>query len=235
MARPGKRDWRQRAAFLRREALAGNLAAMAGLGLLLQEGLQDERRRAIVRPNPRAGFRLLLRAAANGDASAAFSLGYTYDVGLGTRRDERQALRWYRRAYRAGSSTAASNVATVHRDDRNLRLAFRWWKRAVVLGDGHAAVDVGYCYQYGIGTRRRVQLACRMYKAAIASKFITASGREEAMYHLAVAYIDEERHDSAFRSWSGLRRRATSPRPSPCWIRFDRRRRSSPVVAGATC
>ena len=191
MARLGKRDWQQRTALLRREALAGKVGAMADLGLLLQEGIQDERGRAIVRRNPRAGFRLLLRAAVNGDTSAAFSLGYAYDVGLGTRRDKRQALRWYHRAYRAGSSTAASNVATVHRDDRNLRLAFQWWRRAVELGDGDAAVDAGYCYQYGVGTGPSVRVACRMYKGAIASKFITASGREEAMYHLAVVYIDE--------------------------------------------
>src|SRR5439155_13639259 len=162
MARLGKRDWQQRTALLRREALAGKVGAMADLGLLLQEGIQDERGRAIVRRNPRAGFRLLLRAAVNGDTSAAFSLGYAYDVGLGTRRDKRQALRWYHRAYRAGSSTAASNVATVHRDDRNLRLAFQWWKRAVELGDGDAAVDAGYCYQYGIGTGPSIRVACRM-------------------------------------------------------------------------
>src|SRR5439155_9492924 len=193
MARLGKRDWQRRTALLRREALAGKVGAMADLGLLLQEGIQDERGRAIVRRNPRAGFRLLLRAAVNGDTSAAFSLGYAYDVGLGTRRDKRQALRWYRRACRAGRSTAALNIAIVHRDDRNLRLAFRWWRRAAELGDGDGAVDVGYCYQYGIGTRPRVRLACRMYKAALTSKIITASGREEAMYHLAVAYLDEGR------------------------------------------
>jgi len=67
---------------------------MADLGLLLQEGLQDARGRAIVRRNPRSGFRLLLRSAVNGNTSAALPLGYAYDVGLGTRRDQRQALRW---------------------------------------------------------------------------------------------------------------------------------------------
>jgi len=71
---------------------------MVDLGLLLQEGLQDARGRAIVRRNPRAGFRLLLRSAVNGNTSAALPLGYAYDVGLGTRRDKRQAFRWYHRA-----------------------------------------------------------------------------------------------------------------------------------------
>ena len=49
---------------------------------------------------------------------------------------------------------------------------------------------MGYCYQYGIGTRRNARLARRMYKRAIASTSTTDCGREEAMYHLAVAYLD---------------------------------------------
>lgn len=169
-SRPGKRGWRDRVSFLRREALAGNVAAIAELGQLLQQGIQDEHGRAIVRRNPRAGFDLLLRAAAHGDTSVAFPLGYAYDVGLGTRRDKRKALRWYRRDWRAGRRTAALNIAIIHLDDRNLRLAFRWWKRAAEMGDGDGAVDVGYCYQYGIGTRPSIGLACRMYERALASE-----------------------------------------------------------------
>src|SRR2546422_9808531 len=78
-SRLGERDWRERTTFLRREAHAGNVAAVAELGQLLQQGIQDEHGRAIVRRNPRAGFQLLLRAAANGDTSVAFPLGYAYE------------------------------------------------------------------------------------------------------------------------------------------------------------
>ena len=189
-SRLGKRAWRERATFLRRKALAGSVEALAELGQLFQHGIQDDRGHAIVRRNPRAGFDMLLRAAANGDSSVAFPLGYAYDVGLGTRPNKREALRWYDKAWRAGSSTAALNIAVIHRDDRRLRLAFRWWKRAAEAGDGDGAVDVGYCYQYAIGTRPSFGLARRMYKRALTSRAISPYGREEAMYHLALDYLD---------------------------------------------
>ena len=191
MARRLSRDaWRGRVARLRRETLRGNIGAAGELGLLLQQGMQDERGRTVVRRNAGRSFPLLARAAAAGDMSSVFPLAYAFDVGLGTRRDKRRAIRLYRRAWQQGSSAAASNIATVHRDRSNLRLAFKWWSRAAAVGDGEAAVDVGYCYQYGIGTRRNARLACEMYKRAIASTSTTDCGREEAMYHLAVAYLD---------------------------------------------
>jgi hypothetical protein len=191
--RRAARDWRRRIAGLRREVSAGDVDAMAELGQWLQHGAQDRHGHAIIRRNPRAGFRLLLRAAASRQAEVAFPLAWAYDAGLGTRRDKREALRWYRRAWRAGRSTAALNIAILHRDDRELHLAFRWWKRAAEHGDGDGAVDAGYCYQYGIGTRRSVRLAHRMYRRALASSATSAYGREEACYHLAVLHLDERR------------------------------------------
>jgi TPR repeat protein len=81
-------------------------------------------------------------------------------------------------------------LATVYRDAGKATLAFQWWKRAAELGDGDAAVDVGYCYQYGIGTRKSTAKAKRLYRRAIVSKAISRYGREEAMYHPAVQFID---------------------------------------------
>jgi len=165
---------------------------MCDLGMWLQDGLQDKRGGAIVRRNPAAAFRLYLRAAAeSGGRAGAQLLGYAYDVGVGTKPDKRLALRWYLRAAREGDSLAASNMATVYRDDSKFRLMFRWYMRAVGMGDGDAALSVGYCYQYGIGTRRNLSLACRMFRRALTSSNISEAGREEAMYHLAVSFVDD--------------------------------------------
>jgi TPR repeat protein len=164
---------------------------MCELGICLQDGLQDKRGRAIMRRNPTAGFRLFLHAAEAGDRSGAYLLGHAYDVGLGTTPNKELALRWYHQAARNGDSCASSNMAVIYRDDRKFPTAFRWWQRSVAMRDGDAAVDVGYCYQYGIGTRRNHLMARRMYRRAISSKYITEWGREEAMYHLAVAAIDD--------------------------------------------
>jgi TPR repeat protein len=158
----------------------------------LQDGLQDKRGCSIVRRNRAAAFRLYLRAVEeSGGRTGAQLLGYAYDTGVGTKPNKQLALRWYHRAARDGDSVAASNMATVYRDDRKFRLMFRWWRRAARMGDGDAAVDVGYCYQYGIGTRRNRLLARRMFRRALTSSHISESGREEAMYHLAVSFVDD--------------------------------------------
>jgi uncharacterized protein len=185
-----KRGWRDHIALLGRQADAGEVSAMTDLGLNLLEGIQDRKGRSIVRRNPRAAVTWFRKAANRGDRTAASSLGYAYDVGLGTKRNVAQAKRWYQRAARSGDSTATSNLATVYRDAGKARLAFQWWKRAADMRDGDAAVDVGYCYQYGIGTRKNAADAKRMFRRAIASRDISQYGREEAMYHLAVQFID---------------------------------------------
>ena len=49
-------------------------------------------------------------------------------------------------------------------------------KRAATMGDGDAAVDVGYCFLYGIGTRKNATTAIRQLKCAIASANISPAG-----------------------------------------------------------
>jgi TPR repeat protein len=137
-----KRGWRNHIASLRRRAETGEVLAMTDLGLNLLEGIQDRNGRSIVRRNPRAAVLWFRQAADRGDHTAASSLGYAYDVGLGTRRNVAHAVRWYRRAARSGDSGAMSNLATVYRDAGKAGLAFRWWKRAADLHDGDAALDI---------------------------------------------------------------------------------------------
>jgi TPR repeat protein len=194
-----KRGWRDHVASLRRKASAGDVSALTNLGLTFLEGIQGRNGQSIVRRNPRAAVVLLRQAAISGDAAAASSLGYAYDRGLGTTPRVKEAIRWYRRAVRGGSSIAATNLATIHRDAGNFRLAFQWWKRSEQMYDGDAAVDVGYCYQYGIGARKNAANAKRMFRRAIASRNVSQYGREEAMYHLALQFIDEGKLGLALR------------------------------------
>jgi TPR repeat protein len=188
-----KSGWRDRIASLIRRADAGEFSAMTDLGLDLMEGIQDRKGRSIVRRNPRAAVTWFRRAAKCGDPTAATSLGYAYDVGLGVARDVKQAVRWYQQAARAGDSSAMCNLATVYRDAGKFTQAFKWWGRAAAEKDGNAALDVGYCYQYGIGTTRDPAKAKRMYRIALKSPGISEYMREAAIYSLAVQLIDEGR------------------------------------------
>ena len=137
------RGWRNHIASLRRRAETGEVFAMTALGLNLLEGIQDPNGRSIVRRNPRAAVAWFRQAADRGDHTAATSLGYAYDVGLGTRRNVAHAFRWYRRAARSGDSGAMSNWVPVYRDESKAGLALQWWQRAAYLHGGFGAVDVG--------------------------------------------------------------------------------------------
>ncbi len=143
-----------------------------------------------MRRNPPYAVRLLQSTAEGGDSTTAPILAYAYDVGHGIRRDVGLAIQWYPRALRKGEFMAAANLATIYRDHGNLRFSHQWHLRATKTGDGDAAVDAGYDYLYGIGVRKDLRSARRMLQHALRSTFITQMGREEALYHLAVAEID---------------------------------------------
>jgi TPR repeat protein len=105
---------------------------------------------------------------------------------------DRLEIRRFKKQLRVGSSTAANNIAATYRKLGNARRAFHWWRRTAGPHDGDAWLEVGYCLQYGIGTRRDAAAAMRAYRKAVASDHTTESGREEAQYHLAVALVDRD-------------------------------------------
>jgi TPR repeat protein len=191
-----KPNWSRITAKLRRGVVAGDVVSIRDLGLNLAEGIQDQDSRSLVRRNPAYAVRLFRRAAERGDLWATGSLGYAYDAGNGIRRNRALALKWYRRAARMGDTGAAANIATVHRDKGELRLAHKWALRAMEMGDGDAAVTAGYGYLYGVGVRRDVRIARRLFRRALRGN-TSDFGREEALYNLALAEVD-----------SGNRRRA---------------------------
>lgn len=100
------------------------------------------------------------------------------------------AIRRLRDKLRLGDATASNNVAAAYRELGNFRRAFQWWRRTAGPHDGDAWLEVGYCLQYGIGTRRDPTAAMRAYRRAIRTYYTTEYGCEEAQYHLAVALLD---------------------------------------------
>jgi len=103
----------------------------------------------------------------------------------------RQEILRLKRELRRGSECASNNIAATYRMLGNFRRAFLWWQRTAVA-DGEAWLEVGYCLQYGIGTRREPAAAISAYRRAIRSYPATEYGREEARYHLAVAVLDRD-------------------------------------------
>jgi TPR repeat protein len=63
-----------------------------------------------------------------------------------------------------------------------------WYRRAAASGDGDALVEVGQRYYTGVGVRRDPKRAVGYFRDAITSRDISQAGRENAMFHLGVAY-----------------------------------------------
>jgi TPR repeat protein len=127
----------------------------------------------------RGAFRCLLQAASNGHAGSQLNLGNYYSSGNGIERDLEEAAKWYRRAYRNGSSAGAANLAIDLRTAGKIRGAIKWIKRAAEMNDGDAWVELARLLK----DRPRGRAAAVEYlKKAVAMSRddITDDGREEA-------------------------------------------------------
>ena len=75
--------------------------------------------------------------------------------------------------------SAASNIGTVYRDERNLKKAVEWFKRAVKLVDGDANLEIAKIYLNDMNDRKK---AVHYLKQALKAKRfdLTEGSREEA-------------------------------------------------------
>jgi TPR repeat protein len=103
----------------------------------------------------RSAFRLYLAGAKAGDTGCQLNVGNFYDAGTGVRRNRSAALYWYKRAYRRGVSSAASNIGIMRRNENNPKRALKWFQRAVRLGDDEANLEIAKHYLRNEGNRRK--------------------------------------------------------------------------------
>jgi hypothetical protein len=125
------------------------------------------------------------------------------------------AIARLRRRAVAGDSVAVSNIAAGYRILGRWRLAFRWWSRGAAAGDGSDMLEAAYCYHHGLGARRNLAAARRLYERAIQSRTISQFEHEEAMYHLAVLLLQVSRNDAARGRAKKLLRDANVDRDYP--------------------
>ena len=176
---------------LHRLARAGQARAEFEIGMRYHHGFTTDDGMLIIHANPQRAVKWYRRAAEQQYPAAQNSLGYCLDIGEGIRKNLQEALFWYKQAWRNGDPCAASNIATLYRDQGNQRRAMFWYQRAVTIShDDDALVEVGYRYYYGIGVQRNYQAAIASYQKAVTSEMITEAGKQKAMYYLGMAYFE---------------------------------------------
>jgi hypothetical protein len=125
----------------------------------------------------RQAFNLFRRSAENRDPDAQVNLAHFYSEGLGVRRSIEKALYWYRRAYRAGSAIAASNMGILLLAEGKQARAVQWFERGLRLGDDGAALELG---KHHLTVTGNVAEARRYLRRAANSKKVSEDTASEA-------------------------------------------------------
>lgn len=123
---------------------------------------------------------LLLKGAKAGNTSCQILLGnYLSDGRKGIPVDERCAIRWYKQAYKRGSSTAASNLAMHYRKHGDVDEAYRWYELAVKSGDNEAHLALAKIWLHDRGNKTK---AIKHLKAVFqgSPNDVSELGRDEA-------------------------------------------------------
>lgn len=125
----------------------------------------------------RSPFRLMLAAAKLGDIGAQINVGNYYSDGRGVRRDRSAALYWYKRAYRRGHASAASNIGVLWRNERQFKRSLSWFLRAVRLGDAEANLEIG---KYYLSVENEPAKAILYFRRVKPTGWVSEAGLEEA-------------------------------------------------------
>lgn len=100
-------------------------------------------------------FQEFQTAAKKGHADSQFNLGLMYEKGIGTGKDESQAVAWYRESAAQGNSAAQFNLGVLYENGRGTKVDFteanKWYRLASVQGDALAIGNLGMLYIRGDG------------------------------------------------------------------------------------
>ena len=164
-------DWFQKA------AEKGYAEAMRMLGVLYQQQKGES--------GDRTAIDWFRRAIAAGSVDAGVDLGLAYEKGLGTARNEAEAVRLYYAAATAGSPRGMFAMGYVYERGigvpRDYDEARAWYLRAAARGSADAMNSIGNFYREGVGVRRSRWQAIRWYKRAREAGSPLAAGNLDAL------------------------------------------------------
>ena len=99
----------------------------------------------------------LVELAEGGNSEAQYQLGITYYIGDGVWPDNREAVKWYRKAAEQGHAKAQYKLGCaysigsgVKQDDKE---AVKWFRKAAEQGNDEAQCDLGMAYLHGSGVK----------------------------------------------------------------------------------
>jgi TPR repeat protein len=111
--------------------------------------------------------------AEQGDAQAQFNLGVMYDYGQGVTQDDKQAVKWYRKAAEQGHPSAQTSLGVMYGRGQGVRQddkqAVKWYRKAAEQGYVQAQFNLGVRYDNGQGVIQDDVMAHMYFNIAAAS------------------------------------------------------------------
>jgi TPR repeat protein len=144
--------------------------------------------REIKAGNLQKAFEIIKPLAEQGDANAQGTLGVMYRDGKGVRRDDAEAVKWFRKAAEQGNITAQKGLGYMYdkgelfpQDDVK---AAKWWRKAAEQGDANAQFVLGSYYSEGKGVTQDDTEAVKWWRKA------AEQGRADAQMVLGLIYSE---------------------------------------------
>jgi len=144
-----------------------------------------------------------LKQAEQGNADAQSMLAFMYKIGLGVKRDYKEAVKWYTKAAEQGNALAQFNLGCGYYKglavEQDHTQAIKWFTKAAEQGDAHAQMSLGGMYAEGQGVQQDYKQAVKWWIK------VAEQGYARAKFNMGVMYYEgrgvEQDYDEAFKWW----------------------------------
>ena len=120
------------------------------------------------------------------DAETQFRIGVCYAEGKGLVKDEKEAVRWYRKAADQGHDEARHLLANCYCRGTGVAVdraeALRLWRIGAAKGYARSIHNVGTCYMDGLGVEKDYAEALKWYRRAAEMGFASSQVNMGAFY-----------------------------------------------------
>jgi uncharacterized protein len=121
----------------------------------------------------------LIAKAEQGYASAQYNLGIAYANGRGVPQDDKEAVKWWRKAAEQGYASAQYNLGVMYDNGRGVpqdyKEAAKWYRKAAEQGGADAQYNLGVMYGNGEGVLKDNVNAYAWYNVGSANGYDGAS------------------------------------------------------------
>lgn len=143
-------------------------------GLLLTSGMcfagLNEGLAAYKKEDYKTAFRNLMPLANQGNPVVQQKIGWMLRNGEGTKRDDKEAMIWFRKAAEQGDAKAQSSIGNMYDAgegvQQNYKEAMTWYLKSAAQGNAYSQAAIGMLYFNGNGVPKDLQKAIDWYQKA---------------------------------------------------------------------